>query len=313
MLVGPTAGGKSVLAVELALRLGAAEIVSADSMQVYRGLDIGTAKPPWADRRGVPHHLLDVADPHEGEFTLAQWLREARQVIDRIHSKGSVAIVVGGTNLYVRALLEGLAEAPATNPALRAELEAMPTEALRAELERADAATADRIHPRDRRRTLRALELHRLTGRRPSEVRNQWKDEPNDLPPGVALVGLEWEVPEINRRINDRVRGMLRAGLVDEVAALLKRGRLTRQADAAIGYREIRQHLEGVRSLEEAVEQIKIRSRRLGKQQRTWLRRFRMIPGSIWLPGDLGAAALADRVLQEIQLRMVMGRRQDSS
>jgi len=312
VLVGPTAGGKTALAIELALRLGSAEVISADSMQVYRGMDIGTAKPTMEERRGVPHHLIDVADPHEGEFTLVQWLRTARRAIEEVHHRGSVAIVVGGTNLYVRSLLEGIAEAPATDPALRAELEASSDAALRAELTRVDPASAERIHEHDRRRTLRAVELHRLTGRRPSELRNQWGASAAALPPDVAFVGLDWDVDEINRRINERVRRMFGSGLVEEVRGLLAAGPLTRQARGAVGYMEVGEHLGARCSLDDAIELTKIRSRRLGKQQRTWLRRFRLIPRSIWLPGALGAVALRDLLMERESARLVIGHQKDS-
>jgi len=308
MLVGPTAGGKTALSLELAMRLGNTEIVSADSMQVYRGMDIGTAKPSLMERESVPHHLIDCADPHAGDFTMAEWLRRARTVIEQIHARDHVAIVVGGTNLYVRALLEGVVDAPQSDPALRAELDALSEEHARVELERIDPASAARIHRHDRRRTLRALELHRLTGTKPSELRDQWSDAPQPLPRGVSLVGLEWDVAVINGLINERVRRMFAAGLVDEVRSLLERGPLTRQAIEAVGYREVVEHLAGRMTLEEAIEQTKIRSRRLGKQQRTWLRRFRLIPGTVWLNGASGAKLLSEQLLAQ----RVIGRFKDS-
>ena len=308
VLVGPTAGGKTALALALARQLGSAEIVSADSMQVYRGMDIGTAKPSLAERGEVPHHLIDCADPHAGDFTMAEWIRRARAAISEIHGRQRVAIVAGGTNLYVRALLEGVAETPLMDAALRHELAALSDDAARAELQRIDATTANRVHPHDRRRTLRAIELHRLTGRPPSELRDQWSDAPQPLPVGVTLVGLEWEVAAINSRINERVRRMFADGLVDEVRGLLAGGPLTRQAIEAVGYREVAEHLGGRMSLIDALEQTKIRSRRLGKQQRTWLRRFRLIPGSFWIQGDGGPSAQIDQLLA---LR-VIGQNKDS-
>ncbi len=299
VIVGPTAGGKTTMAIALAERLGRAEIVSADSMQVYRGMDLGTAKPSMEERRGIPHHMIDVADPHQGEFTLAMWLRGAREAIQAIHGRSATAVVVGGTNLYVRSLLEGIAEVPSADPALRDELEALPQELARRQLEAIDPETAARIHANDRRRTLRALELHRLTARAPSAIRTQWSDRPIELPEGTSLIGLEWETDEINRRINERVRRMFAGGLVDEVRGLLARGPLTRQAGAAVGYGEVARHLAGELSLEEAGEQTKIRSRRLGKQQRTWLRRLRLLKGSKWIPGTLDPDALAAAALAQ--------------
>lgn len=308
VLVGPTAGGKTALSLELAKRLVGAEIVSADSMQVYRGMDIGTAKVSPDERARVRHHLIDCADPHEGDFTMMEWLRLARTALAEIHDRGHVAIVVGGTNLYVRALLDGVADAPTTDERVRAELALLSDAAAREELERIDPITAARIHSRDRRRTLRAIELYRLTGEAPSELRDQWKDAPQPLPEGVALVGIDWDVTEINGRINERVRRMFRDGIVDEVRSLLSRGALTRQAIEAVGYREVAEHLADRMSLEKAMEQTKIRSRRLGKQQRTWLRRFKLIPQSIWLAGAPETEGLADQVLG----RLVIGQIKDS-
>lgn len=297
VIVGPTAGGKSALAMALARRHPRAEIVSADSMQVYRGMDIGTAKPRADERAEIAHHLIDCADPHEGDFTLAEWHRLATRAIAAIHGRGGVALVVGGTNLYVRALLEGIAAAPPVDASLREALERLGADEARRELERVDPETASRVHPRDRRRTLRAIEIHRLTGRPASALRDQWSDAPAAPAPGVSLVGLEWPVEAINARINERVRGMVRDGFVDEVRRLAARGPLTRQAREAVGYHEMLAHLEGRSTLEEAVELTKIRSRRLGKQQRTWLRRFRLIPGSLWLDGSEPVATLVERVL----------------
>ncbi|MBX3355222.1 MAG: tRNA (adenosine(37)-N6)-dimethylallyltransferase MiaA [Phycisphaeraceae bacterium] len=297
LLAGPTAGGKTALALAIARRVRNIEIVSADSMQVYRGMDIGTAKPTPEERSVAPHHLIDCANPHEGEFTMAQWLRGAREAIDSAHARGAAVIVVGGTNLYVRALLEGVVQAPEVDPTLRQELESLPTAEARARLEAIDPEAAARIHSNDRRRTLRALELHRLTGKAPSVLRTQWSDTPRPLPEGLSLVGLEWPVDAINRRINERVRTMLKRGLVEEVRALLAKGPLTRQAIEAVGYREMAEHLAGRVTLEEATEETKIRSRRLGKQQRTWLRRFRLIPNTLWLDGEMGPEALVERVL----------------
>ena len=177
LIVGPTAGGKTSLSVDLAIRLpGGGECISADSMQVYRGMDIGTAKPTHEERRGVPHHLLDVADPSTDGFTVAEWREQADEAVADIRSRGLWPIVVGGTNLYVRALLEGVFEGPAADPAIRAELEAMEPEKLRSMLEELDPVSAERIHPNDQRRTIRALEVHRLSGQTLSSQQQQWSE-----------------------------------------------------------------------------------------------------------------------------------------
>lgn len=285
VLVGPTAGGKTRLAIELARALPqGGECISADSMQVYRGMDIGTAKPTLEERCGVPHHLLDLVGHDEEGFTVEIWLARAEAAIAEIRARGRVPIVVGGTNLYVRALLEGLFEGPEPDPRLRAELEATSTDELRAELERVDPDAAARIHREDRRRTVRAIEVFRLSGRPISALQTQWSSDPRAAGrPDARVVGLEWPVEAINRRINDRVRAMMAAGFLDEVRSLLARAPFGRQSREAVGYEELSAHLAGRLPLDDAVEAIKIRSRRYAKQQRTWLRRFRPRPGSLWL------------------------------
>jgi tRNA dimethylallyltransferase len=288
LVLGPTAGGKTALSVELALRVpGGGECVSADSMQVYRGMDIGTAKPSDEERRGVPHHLIDVADPHGGPFTVADWVDGARAAIEAIHARGRHAIVVGGTNLYVKSLTEGMFEGPAGDPEIRARLEALPTEMLRGDLEHHDPVAASRIHFNDRRRTIRALEVWMITGRRISELQQQWSDAPRALPAGMHVVGLEWPVDLINQRINHRVHAMVEAGLEQEVMRLLAKGSLNRQAIEAVGYREVLRHFAHELSIEEAEEEIKVRTRQYARQQRTWLRRFKAVPGAIWIDGPM--------------------------
>ncbi len=280
LLLGPTAGGKTAVSIRLAELLpGGGECVSADSMQVYRGMDIGTATPDAAERRGVPHHMLDVADPAE-PWTVDDWLRGAEAAIAGIRSRAKWPIVVGGTNLYVQSLLFGLVDGPAPDPELRASLLATPRDGLRAELERADPDAAARIHPNDVRRTIRAIEYARGTGAPLSSAQVQWTDA---CRPDVAIIGLDWPTEQINRRINARVTSMMQQGLLQEVRALHGAALLGEQALAAVGYAQLVDHLEGRCSLDEAAEQIKIKTRRLGKQQRTWLRRFRVLPNLTWV------------------------------
>ncbi|MDP7028740.1 MAG: tRNA (adenosine(37)-N6)-dimethylallyltransferase MiaA [Phycisphaerales bacterium] len=280
LLLGPTAGGKTTVSIRLAELLpGGGECVSADSMQVYRGMDIGTATPDLPERRGIPHHMLDVADP-AAPWTVDDWLRGAEAAIDDIRSREKWPIVVGGTNLYVQALLFGLVDGPEPDPELRAALRGMPPEALRAELQRRDPAAANRIHPNDLRRTIRALEYARGTGEALSAAQIQWTEACRK---DVVIVGLQWPTDLINRRINARVAAMMQDGLLAEVQALHERGSLGPQAAAAVGYAQILDHLEGRCTLDEAVEQIKIKTRRLGKQQRTWLRRFQVLPNLTWV------------------------------
>jgi tRNA dimethylallyltransferase len=308
VILGPTAGGKSDLAMELARRLGG-ELVSADSMQVYRGMDIGTAKPTAAERAEIPHHAIDLVDSTEEGFTVARWLAVAEAAIADIQARGRVPIVVGGTNLYIRAFLEGLDDAPAADAVFRAALEAVPSEELHARLAAQDAPAAARLHPNDRRRVIRALEIAHGTGETASVRRTAW-DEAGVVPRRSDLftVILDWPVELINRRINARVRRMFDAGFVAEVEALVAAGGLCRQARAACGYEELVAAIgDGTRAprakdLDEAAEQTKIRSRRLAKQQRTWLNRFRALqPGIAIACGESTTAPmLADACIEAL-------------
>jgi len=292
VILGPTAGGKSDLAMGLARQLGG-ELVSADSMQVYRGMDIGTAKPTPAERAEIPHHAIDLVDAGEEGFTVAQWLLIADAAVADILARGKIPIVVGGTNLYIRAFLEGLDEAPAADPAFRAELAQIESAELHARLAASDPVAAARLHPNDRRRITRALEIAHSTGDTATTRRTTWDDagvkpRRNDL----FTVILDWSVEAINRRINARVRRMFDEGFVEEVTALLERGPLCAQARAACGYEELVQAIgDGTRpprerDLEDAAESTKIRSRRLAKQQRTWLKRFRALKPGISIDCD---------------------------
>lgn len=274
VIMGATASGKTALAVAVARRLiesgTPAEVISADSVQVYRGMDIGSAKPDAEERAGVPHRLIDVCDPRD-RFTVKDWLDAAEAAVAEIRQSGGVPIIAGGTHLYMKAFLEGLFEGPEPDPDLRAKLSAAPLEQLRAELERADPAAAERIHPADRRRTVRALEVHRLTGIPISEHQTQWDRGRRD---DAVVVRLTWDTPELNRRINARVKQMMHAGFLDEVRALIEADALGEQAREALGYKQLAAHLRGACSLEDAVERIKIDTRRFAKNQRTWLRRL---------------------------------------
>lgn len=295
VIVGPTAGGKTGLAIALAKALIArgqpAEIVTADAFQVYRGMDIGTAKPTMDERAGIPHHLIDLVEPRE-RFTASEWLGRAKAAIAGCRRRHVIPIVVGGTHLYVKLLLDGMFEGPGADEALREELRALEPAALRAELERVDPDAAARLHPNDTRRTIRAIEVFRLTGVPISRHQAQW-DQP--APGEVAaasefrLIGLDWPTDAINRRINARVRLMMERGLLEEVRRLQSEGAFeatagqTNQAREAVGYKQLLAHLERRCTLDEAVERIKIDTRRLGKAQRTWLRRLRTTPKSVWI------------------------------
>ncbi|TVQ61989.1 MAG: tRNA (adenosine(37)-N6)-dimethylallyltransferase MiaA [Phycisphaerales bacterium] len=301
IIAGPTAGGKSALGVAVALELERrglprGEVVSADAFQVYRGLDIASAKPTEAERRGVRHHLIDAVEPTEA-FALADWLRLAEGAIAEIRARGVTPIVVGGTHLYVKSLLDGFMGGPGADEAIRDELRAMDPALRRAELERVDPAAAARIHPNDERRTVRALEVYRLTGQPITAQQGQWDAEAT-RPRDRFLVGLEWGVEAINRRINARVRAMVEGGLVDETRRLLERDALGPQARQALGTKQLLPVLEGLdpgqppspARLEDAIERIKIETRRFAKSQRTWLRRLRQTPGAVWIQAEIGDA-----------------------
>lgn len=287
VIVGPTAGGKTALAVEVALALapfGGGEVVTADSIQIYRGLDIGAAKPTPDERRGVPHHLIDIVDPTD-EFTVHDWLRAAEAAIADIQSRGRIPVVVGGTHLYIKGFIDGMFDGPGGDEALREQLRARGLPALRQELERVDPAAAARIHANDERRTVRALEVFTLTGKTISDHQQQW-DREDRRRKDCVLIGLDWSTEAINRRINARVRQMIEHGLVDECRDLHVARRFGLQSCEALGYKQLIEHFEGGRPLDEAVEEIKIQTRRFAKNQRTWLKRLRLTAGSLWINAD---------------------------
>lgn len=277
-ILGCTASGKSALARLLAQRLGG-EILSIDSMKVYRAMDIGTAKPPPADRAAIPHHLIDVLDPWES-FSAGEFVERADAAVAQIAGRGRPIIAAGGTMLYFRSFYEGLLAGPSADPevrnAIRARAALATPEGLHAELAAVDPAAAARIHRNDLRRIERALEVHHLTGRPISELQEQWTGSNVRRPEwDWTLVGLRRPREVASRRINERVRRMLAEGLVDEARRIWSDPRgVSQQAAQAVGYAELFAHFEGRSSLERAVEEIKIHSRRLAKHQRTWLKRM---------------------------------------
>ena len=270
LLAGPTAVGKSEIALCLAECLNG-EIISVDCMQVYRGLDVGTAKPSAEERRRVPHHLIDVVDLNE-PFDAARFVRLARAAAAEIQSRGRVPILCGGTGLYFKAFLEGLGDAPPADTKLRAELESTPLPVLLLELEHRDPATFARIDQKNPRRVVRALEVIRLTGRAFSNQRAAWEGPSANR--AVQMFGLTRETADLHARINARVDAMFQNGLVAETERLLERGLAgNRMAMQAIGYRQIVEHLRGERSLSETIELVKTRTRQFAKRQMTWFRR----------------------------------------
>ncbi len=279
-LVGPTASGKTLLAIELAEALGA-EIVSVDSRQIYRGMDVGTAKPSQADRRRVPHHCLDLVEPEE-TFDAARFRAAAVAALREVEGRGRPALLVGGSGLWVRVLLRGLAPAPPRVPPLRRALEALAARAGTAELHRhlavLDPAAAARIHPRDGVRLARALEVAFASGRRLSDW--QAAHAFGDTPFDALLVGLAVAPAALDTRIAARARAMADAGFADEVRSLVARGLPdAAPAWASVGYREMRAHVEGRCDLAAAVAATVLATRRFAKRQRTW---FRAEPGIVW-------------------------------
>ncbi|MFO0848848.1 MAG: tRNA (adenosine(37)-N6)-dimethylallyltransferase MiaA [Gemmataceae bacterium] len=303
VLTGPTGSGKSAVALEVAEQIGG-EIVAMDSMTLYRGMDIGTAKPSAADRARVPHHLLDLLDPSESA-NVAWWLDRAAAACADIRGRGKRPLLVGGTPFYLKAVLCGLSDAPPADPAVRGELEAeagrIGPAALHARLAAVDPPSAARLHPNDVRRVVRALEVFTLTGRPLSSFHETWDspsflapDRPVPPPARISCLWLDWPRESLYRRINTRVGEMIAAGWVDEVRSLLQRSRLIgREASQAIGYKELAAHLSGSGpGWAETVESIKTRTRQFAKRQLTW---FRGLAGCE--PCPAAAPGLAGRAL----------------
>lgn len=294
-LAGPTAVGKSEVALRLAEQLGG-EIISVDSMQVYRGLDIGTAKPTPAERARVSHHLLDVVELNE-PFDAAKFCELAQAAVAQIQARGRVPIFCGGTGLYFKAFLEGLGEAPPSDTKLRAELEAAPLAELLRELAGRDPVTFEKIDRQNPRRVVRAVEVIRLTGKPFSEQRSGWQTDPRSPVHGARYVFLVRAKPDLDARINVRVDAMFARGLVAETRALLAHGlEQNPTAMQAIGYRQVVEHLRGERSLAETVELVKIKTRQYAKRQLTWFRRHASATWMELAPGE-DLRQVAQRIL----------------
>jgi len=301
LIAGPTATGKSEIALLLAERLGG-EIISADSMQVYRGLDIGTAKPSADERARVPHHLIDICELTES-FDAAQFARLAKERVAEIQARGRVPILCGGTGLYFKAFLEGVGASPPADPVLRATLEHLPLETLLAELRERDPVCYERIDRQNPRRVVRAVEVIRLTGKTFSEHRTTWGSNAGGTSP--QLFGFLRSNSDLQARIDVRVEAMFRAGLVAETEHLLKHGLAeNKTALQAIGYRQVADYLShGSRSpaaLAETMELVKIRTRQFAKRQRTWFRRHGN-PMWIELKPDESLEAVAERLVRQLR------------
>jgi tRNA dimethylallyltransferase len=287
LILGVTASGKGRLAFNLAKSLGA-EVISIDSMKVYRRMDIGTAKPPKDVRRQVKYHLIDIVEPSDS-FSVGAFLDLAYETIENIKRRNRdpalrepniPIIAVGGTALYIKALLYGLFEGPGADRQIRAELQAQAQseglEKLYLQLVKTDPVAAQRIHPNDSKRIIRALEVYKITGKPISHLQQQFKAE--KALHNWTVIGLRRQKADVNSRINKRTKNVIEAGFVDEVKSLLAEEKpLSRQARCAIGYAEMIDYLGGKITLEEATELIKKNTRRLAKNQRTWFKTFRNV------------------------------------
>jgi len=302
-IVGCTACGKGALGRHLAGLVGG-QIVSVDSMKVYRRMDIGTAKPSVEARDATLHYCIDIVEPSE-VFSVAQFVEHADRAIESIRADGAVPLAVGGTSLYIKALSEGLFEGPSADPEIRAELiaraESEGPGPLHAELAAVDPESAQRIHPNDTRRIVRGLEVFRSCGKSLTELQKQWDSGAKRY--DCAFIGLRRDKGDQSGRINARVKRMVRAGLADEVRSLLDEPRpLSPTAGQAVGYAELIAHFQGLCTLDEGIEQVKINTRRLAKKQRTWHRRFE---GIQWfdLAPDAAVEETARRIVEKIDFQ----------
>lgn len=297
-LTGPTAGGKTKVGVQLA-KLIDAEVISLDSMAVYRYMDIGTAKPTLSEQEGVSHHLIDIRYPWE-EYSLADYLKDAAQAAEMIQSRGKRVLFVGGTPLYLKGALCGIFEGPPADPVFRAELagrEKSEPGILHRLLSEQAPDDAARLHPNDTRRIIRALEIIRASGKSISSFQTQFKSQSGENADGKKRgVILSWERPVLNDRINRRVDEMMKSGFLEEAEHLEGLGRpLSKTAQQGVGYAELAEVLRGQKSLSEAVETIKLRTRHFAKRQETWFRSFsELVP--LAMGESFDARAVAERI-----------------
>jgi tRNA dimethylallyltransferase len=292
LILGVTAGGKGKLAFELAKKINA-EIISIDSMKVYRRMDIGTAKPSKEVQKQINYHLIDIVEPSES-FSVDTFLSLTEQAVKNIEAKGKPVAAVGGTAMYIKALLHGIFDGPSTDDNIRRQLKEQIAQVGLAELHKklaaVDPAAAERIHPNDEKRIIRALEVYELTGKPISDFQQQFSTQPKD---DWLVLGLQREKTDASHRINERVKKMIELGLIDEVKTLLAEPKpLSQQARCAIGYAEIVDYLDGKETLDKTIEKIKINTRRFAKAQRTWFKTFRFVN---WL--DVGENDTVEQVL----------------
>ena len=293
-ILGPTAVGKSKTAIEVA-KIVNAEIISADSMQVYRGMDIGTAKPTRKERQGIPHHLMDIKNPDE-EWTVSDFVREAQNLKFKIQNTSKIPIIVGGTGLYLWALLEGFSfpMAPADKE-LRKRLEKIPLSTLYARLSTIDPQAAEKINPNDKKRIIRALEVYEFTGKPISQLQKK-SEEPRRLVAGseYKLIGLTLPREELYRRIEERVDKMIEKGLIEEVKGLLAKGySKDLPSFQALGYKEAVEYLDGKWTKEKMLTELKKRTRHFARRQMTWFKRFKNVK---WFKAPVDTQAILDYI-----------------
>lgn len=299
-ITGATASGKTAVSIQLAEKLDA-EIISLDSMAIYRGMDIGTAKVSRELQQRVPHHLIDIIDPVE-LFSVTQYRDMAIQAIEQTRSRGKQVVFVGGSALYLKAMLRGIFDGPPADAefrdAIESELETVGLEELHKRLELVDPLSAQKLHPHDKRRIIRALEVYRTTGEPISHLQNEF--ETAHSPQDCKVFTLRHQRDVLHGRIEDRVNWMFESGLVEEVAALLEKyGQLGKTASQAVGYREVIGHLNGEQDLDRTRELVLYRTRQFARHQETW---FRGLPECrmIDLASDMDREAIMSTVIDRI-------------
>ena len=274
IILGPTATGKTKFSIKLAEESNG-EIISADSMQVYRGMDIGTAKPPLEERKNIPHHLIDIINPDE-EWTVSDFIASTKKIIPEIIVRGKTPLIVGGTGLYLWALINGFSfPIVSGNEKIRENLEKLTIEELYTKLNSVDKQSAEKIHQNDRKRIIRALEVYELTG---SPITQMQKMKKSDTTETANIIGLNLSREQLYEKINRRADNMIKKGLIDEVEGLLAKGYSKNlRSFQALGYKEVVEYLEGRWTKEEMIEELKKRTRNFARRLMTWFKRFKNV------------------------------------